>query len=231
MSERKLNDLFQRLAYESAKKQSELILQEEDELNKAPIPAESRRRFESMLEQKYKPKSQIKRYHHLSWSPKRIAIAVAACIAVLLLIPASSEAVRGRITQLIRTVFPSFTELKISDYHEIVVGNQIYKLTYIPKGYQLKEDQSINGFTSLTYRDSENNALFIDVSPANTVAGVDTENAIVKPITIWGEDGFTVQKGSFYSVVWSTEDHLFEVYGSNISLDELILVAKGLRAK
>lgn len=231
MSERKLNDLFQKITYENAKKQSELILQEEDELNKTPIPVESRRRFESMLEQKYKSKLQTKRFHFFSWSPKRIAIAVAACIAVLLLIPASSEAVRGRITQFIRTVFPSFTELKISDYHEIVVGNQIYKLTYIPEGYRLTEDQSINGFTSLTYRDSENNALFIDVSPANAVAGVDTENAIVKPITIWGEDGFTVQKGSFYSVVWSTEDHLFEVYGSNISLDELILVAKGLRAK
>ena len=231
MSERKLNDLFQKITYENAKKQSELILQEEDELNKTPIPVESRRRFESMLEQKYKSKSQTKRFHFFSWSPKRIAIAVVACIAVLLLIPASSEAVRGRITQFIRTVFPSFTELKISDYHEIVVGNQIYKLTYIPEGYRLTEDQSINGFTSLTYRDSENNALFIDVSPANAVAGVDTENAIVKPITIWGEDGFTVQKGSFYSVVWSTEDHLFEVYGYNISLDELVLVAKGLRSK
>ena len=228
MSKRKLNALFQKLTYENAKKQSELILQEEDELNKAPIPAESRRRFESMLEQKFQSKPQTKRFHRISWSHKRIAVAVAVCIAVLLLIPASSEAVRGRITQFIRTIFSTHTEVRLSDYHELQIGDLVYTVTYIPKGYKLIEDQSVDGLKSLAFQNEEQKSIRIDINPASSVIGLDTENAIVEPITIMGEEGFTIQKGEWSSVTWSTDENIFDVFGT-APLNEIILVAKGLK--
>lgn len=151
MRKSKGDALLERIVFEAAKEKSAAIRQEEIELNKEPIPEEARARFMRELDKIY-PEGGKKRNKAPIRIPRRaIAIAIACVVMVIVLIPATSEAVRRRMNELIKKVFPNYTEYQL-DEEVLGYDGKYYIPTYIPEGFTQIESGSKH---TLSYRNKD----------------------------------------------------------------------------
>ena len=126
MRKSKGDALLERIVFEAAKEKSAAIRQEEIELNKEPIPEEARARFMRELDKVY-PEGGKKRNKAPIRIPRRaIAIAIACVVMVIVLIPATSEAVRRRMNELIKRFFRSIQSISLMKKYLVMTVNTIY---------------------------------------------------------------------------------------------------------
>lgn len=228
----KVDDLFRRIVREDAKVQSELLMEREKELNRNPVYRQDRARFEKMLNEKLAKKDTFSWMPRFTRAPKRFAVAVAAAVFVIALaiLPATSEAVRERITKLIERITSQHTEYQLVSDEDITVAKKRFAPTYVPDGFILMQDFYGAGTIDLYYENSEGKYFDIGVTLIGGTLQVDTEGANIEPIAIWGEEGKIITKDDITSIIWSKEDRIFDVYGT-IDREELIKIAESIKTK
>lgn len=227
MRKSKEDALFEKAIFEVAKEKSTALEKEEIELNKEPIPEQQRARFMRELDKVYPEGGKKKRERTPVRIPRRaIAIAVACVVLVIVLIPATSEAVRRRMNELIKKVMPQYTEYQL-DEEVLGFDGKSYVPTYIPEGFKRVESKSEH---ILMYR-NENGAWFdIEVLDSAAVVQLNTENATVEPIFIGEESGEIVISEGWTGVIWSTEENIITVTGS-LAKEEILKIARSIKTK
>lgn len=192
-----------------------------------PAASEARARLFAAIENnKKKPP---KERHWYTPTAKKVAIAIASVIILLIMIPSTTEAGRKWLTELIGKVFPSFTEYHLSDYEKVPnSGIRKYSLGYIPDGFSIEiEDYDENGY-SLVYMNEDGQFFRLDVIPSSGVLQIDTENAdSIEQVFVNGEQAELVTKKEMTSIVWSSDEMIFVLDG-NIDKMELIKIANYL---
>ena len=142
MRKSKEDALFEKAIFEVAKKKSAALEKEEIELNKEPIPEQQRIRFMRELDKVYPEGGKKKRERTLVRIPRRaIAIAIACVVLIIVLIPATSEAVRRRMNELIKKIMPQYTEYQL-DEELLGFDGKTYVPTYIPEGFMHEVDHA-----------------------------------------------------------------------------------------
>lgn len=226
MRKSKGDALLERIVFEAAKEKSAAIRQEEIELNKEPIPEEARARFMRELDKIY-PEGGKKRNKAPIRIPRRaIAIAIACVVMVIVLIPATSEAVRRRINELIKKVFPNYTEYQL-DKEVLGYDGKYYVPTYIPEGFTQIESESKH---TLSYRNKDEVYIDIEIASGSSVVQIDTEDAVVESAFIGEESGEIISKDGWVCVIWSTEENIFKVEGE-LAKEEILAIAQNIKEK
>ena len=231
MRKSKEDALFEKIVFEAAKVKSADLEKQAIELNKEPIPEEARARFMRELDKVYPEGGKKKRAKTAVRVPRRtIAIAIACVVLVIVLIPATSEAVRRRINELIKKVMPQYTEYQLDE--EILVGfdGKTYVPTYIPEGFTKIESESSELEHVLSYRNDNDEYFDIIISSSSTVTQFNSEGAVVEPVFIGEESGELLTKGGWAGVIWSNETNMFTVDGI-LSGEELLKIARNLKVQ
>lgn len=226
MRKSKGDALLERIVFEAAKEKSAAIRQEEIELNKEPIPEEARARFMRELDKVY-PEGGKKHNKAPIRIPRRaIAIAIACVVMVIVLIPATSEAVRRRMNELIKKIFPKYTEYQL-DEEVLGYDGKYYIPTYIPEGFTQIESESKH---TLSYRNKDEAYIDIEIASGSSVIQIDTEGAVVESVFIGEESGEMISKDGWVCVIWSTEENIFSVNGF-LPKEEILSIARNLKEK
>lgn len=226
MRKSKGDALLERIVFEAAKEKSAAIRQEEIELNKEPIPEEARARFMRELDKAYPEGGKNRNKAPIRIPRRAIAIAIACVVMVIVLIPATSEAVRRRINELIKKVFPNYTEYQL-DKEVLGYDGKYYIPTYIPEGFTQIESESKH---TISYRNKDEAYIDIEIASGSSVVQIDTEGAVVESVFIGEESGEMISKDGWVCVIWSTEDNIFTVEGT-LSQAEILSIARNLKEK
>lgn len=227
MRKSKEDALFKKAIFEVAKEKSAALEKEEIELNKEPIPEQQRARFMRELDKVYPEGGKKKRENTPVRIPRRaIAIAIACVVLAIVLIPATSEAVRRRINELIKKVMPQYTEYQL-DEELLGFDGKTYVPTYIPEGFKRVESKSEH---ILMYRNENGEWFDIEVLDSAAVVQLNTENATVEPIFIGEESGEIVISEGWTGVIWSTEENIITVTGP-LAKEEILKIARSIKTK
>lgn len=193
-----------------------------------PASLEARARLFAAIEDNKKKPS--KERHWYTPTVRKVAIAVASVLILLIMIPSTTEAGRKWITELIEKVFPSFTEYHLSDY-EKVPNPQVkrYTLGYVPDGFSIeKEDYNENGY-SLVYMNVNDQFFRLDAIASSGIMQIDSENAdSIEQVFVNGEQAELVTKKEIISIVWSSDEIMFVLDG-NLDKTELIKIANNIQ--
>lgn len=220
MRRNKEDALFRTVVSEAAKDKSAALEQRERDLNREPIPEASWARFSENLDKAFPADAKRKKRF-----PRKVAAVAIACAIVLaiVLIPATSQAARRRISELIKKAFPGYTEYQL-DVEVDDDGQTRYAPTYIPDGYVFEPGDSDQ---TLSYRNAKGEYLDISIHPKSAVVQINTENAFVEPVAIGEESGEYILFEDTGVVIWSTEDRIFVVDGK-LEKEELLKIARGI---
>lgn len=230
MQKRKEDALFRKIVFEAAKVKSADLERQAIELNKEPIPEDARARFMRELDKMY-PESTTKRRAKMPIRiPRRgIAIAAACIVLTVFLIPATSEAARRRISELIKKVMPHYTEYQL-DQEIFGFDGKYYVPTYIPNGFVQFQSESIKSMHIASYRDENDVRFDITIASSVAVLQLNTEDAAIETVVIGDEYGEFITKNEWSCVIWSTETNIFAVDGE-LSREEMLKVARNIKEK
>jgi len=233
MSEKQIDALFRRIVQNDAEEESKKLMEQRSEHPGDAVPALSRAHFEKMLDRElsdeHAQKSKKDRKPWLSKTAKRIIAAAAVFVFVTFGLMMTSEAVRGRITQFVVSLFPGYAEVGLDNIDELPPSDKvIYRLTYVPDGFRLVSEAHDVG-QQLRYRRGEEELLEFDVYTATAVSQISTDDAVkVEHITMHGEDALLiVYEDGFAQIAWSNEQYLFLIEGM-LSEEEILKVADGV---
>lgn len=193
-----------------------------------PASQEARARLFAAIENNKKKPS--KERHWYTPTVKKVAIAVASVLILLVMIPSTTVAGRKWITELIGKVFPTYTEYSLNDY-EKVPNHEVkrYTLGYIPEGFSIEVEEYDELGCILVYM-NENGLFFrLDVVGPSGVVQVDSENVDSREqVFINGEQADLVTKDEVSSIVWSSDEAMIVLDG-NIEKTELIKIANSIQ--
>ena len=230
MQKRKEDALFRKIVFEAAKVKSADLERQAIELNKEPIPEEARARFMRELDKVYPESGKKKRVNAPVRIPRReIAIAAACIVLTVFLIPATSEAARRRISEMIKKVMPQYTEYQL-DQEILGFDGKYYVPTYIPDGFSQIGSESSEFEYILSYQNSNDEYFDIMISCSSAALQLNTEDADRETVVIGDEYGEFITKDGWSCVIWSTETTIFTVDGE-LSREEMLKVARNIKEK
>ena len=190
-----------------------------------PAASEARARLFAAIEKNKKKPS--KERHWYTPTVRKVAIAVASVLILLIMIPSTTEAGRKWITALIGKVFPTHTEYSLTDYEKVPNSDvRHYTLGYVPQGFRLvSEDFDNTGSTSL-YTDNNDHYIGFDVVGPTGVVHINTENAQRKETVYIGDEvGTLISCDGILTIIWSTDECIFIVDGNNVDENELLKIS------
>ena len=232
MSEKQIDALFRRIVQNDAEEESKKLTEQRSEHPGDAVPELSRARFEKMLDRELSDenahKSKKDRKPWLSKTAKRIIAAAAVFVFVTFGLMMTSEAVRGRITQFIVSLFPGYAEIGLDNTDELPPSEKVvYGLTYVPDGYRLVSEAHVIG-QQLRYCRGEEELFNIEIFSDGGVSYLDTENAIkTEHLTMHGEDALLIVYEDWATVTWSNEQYVF-IVGGTLSEEEILKIAEGV---
>lgn len=188
---------------------------------------EARARFFAAIKNKKKPS---KERHWYSPTAKKVAIAVASVIILLVMIPSTTEAGRKWITELIGKVFPTHTEYSLTDY-EKVTNHEVkrYTLGYVPEGYHLDSEKSSATSFNALYWAANDHFIVLDVMGPTGVAHIDTENAErIDTVHIGDEAGTLIVCDGITTIVWSYDELVFMLGANDLEEAEILQIANSI---
>lgn len=139
---------------------------------------------------------------------RRTAIVFLIVIASLFTVTMSSEALRTRFFELVIRVYEDLTSFVFST--EAGVENENFKIVepkYIPNGF--KEVDRVDNFI-ITYRNNKNIQIkytFYEIGSDSII--LDTENAKVENISINGNRGKYIEKGTSIQLFWNDKNCIY----------------------
>lgn len=193
-----------------------------------PASPEARARLFAAIENNKKKPS--KERHWYTLTAKKVAIAVAAVLILLVMIPSTTEAGRKWITSLIGKVFPTHTEYSLTDY-EKVPNSEVkrYTLGYVPEGYHLDSEKSSATSFNALYWAANDHFIVLDVMGPTGVAHIDTENAErIDTVYIGDEAGTLIVCDGITTIVWSYDELVFMLGANDLEEAEILQIANSI---
>lgn len=220
------DELFRAAVLDAARKDGLALLEEDMKTQSDPISEEARYRFQQMLDEKTRIKKHPHRAHVFSKKARWISIAAAA-IAVLFLLPMTTEAGRNRVTELITKLFPRYAESSLLDSDKTPVSEFIqYAPEYVPQGFTLVSETD-DEIVERVYANEEGQYFAFTVANPTAVIQVDAENGKSEKIIISGEEGILVET-EMISIIWSTDKAIFTLNG-NLEKEEMLKIASSVK--
>lgn len=232
---KKLNETF---LYEVGYAYSKQLCAECDELlekyKDLEIPESLDQWFEG-FSAKIRRKENRKKFYHKSLKySKNVAVFILAVGLIGGALIYSVEAVRIRVFNMALTVEDKFTEINIVEetkdptIEDTFMGVGDYYLSYLPEGYSL-EDSDGNDIAIFEYYSNGDSSI---IFTANSTEGqlsvqIDTEDAVLKDITIHGNEGHYVTKKGHTSVFWIEGNTYLMISGEGDEA-EIIKIAEGV---
>ena len=163
-------------------------------------------------------------------SPKMRRI-IAILVAAALLLTSCGIIFRNEIREFFREFY---VRLNYSDNDsEVKEIEAVYKLTYLPEGYYIKEERVTPVSVYYHFTNKNDNNIWFDQSVLNgTVFFVDIENGYTKIQNIQNYEVYYryTDKNHFY--VWNDGKHAIRIKSSiKISTEEMILIINGIVIK
>lgn len=139
-------------------------------------------------------------------------------------------------TKVLNFVFDektTHTEIGFIDNDNSIIIDKI-QFNYIPEGFEVTEKSVSKISTYVTFRNETTNIGFYKTT-INVKKGIDTENAVVKNITVNGMEGIISIKDTVIILVWHDENYMYTLTSSGenspISEEEIMKIARNIRIR
>jgi hypothetical protein len=146
------------------------------------------------------------------------------------------EAYRTRVMKAIVDIQYSFMNIDyvLNDgdisYPQPDIWENLYYLSYLPKGYTMTESNHTNGNVAyIIYQNEDGNQIAFQQFFSQTNMQIDTENAKVTNVSVNGAEAILVEKEDFKIMTWLLEDRAIYLETHNLSNNEVIKMAKNMK--
>lgn len=194
------------------------------------IPGEDRQieyafssEFEVKMERLIKKEKRFT-WHLVNTNAKRAAVAVAACMA-LMLTACSVPAIREPIVAFVKEIFDIGMDYTYENSGPDIIERPYYP-TYLPSGFSKVREDIDEGYIRIDYEDEHGNRLYHVQTAGNTTLTVDTEHTEHKVHNVNGREvnlhisESDNQNNSIIVAVWIEDSCFLEVLSNGNTLDE-----------
>ncbi len=200
--------------------------------------AQARAEWERIVE-KYEKMQEDKRKKERGVALRRCVksfFRVAACALAILAIAApiaiaNVEPLRASVMKLLIDIQEDHTELRLVEIDEPVIEipegwTGIYYPTYMPEGFELEKVSEL--FWEATYRNEEGAAIYFSEYDKGAGVNINSENAKLSYIYIYGEQALVVERPGYVIVTWQLGNR-FIVLDADVSREEAVKIAESVR--
>lgn len=160
---------------------------------------------------------------------------VAALIAAALLLLASCAIIyRDQIREFVTDIREFFVEIKFDEgENDSQYIDEIYELTYAPKGYTLDNQQINRMMIQYVFKNEKGNKIkFIQQTLDASTFSVDSEHSDTVLIEMEEYTIYSRKTGNMYYYLWNDGKYAFQIYSNEqLSNDELLSIIDGLKIK
>lgn len=212
--------------YERKKREEmEQFLKEEAELDKMELFLKRKARLH-------------KHYHFFIKNKKKKAIILLFFISILFLIKEKGEAIYSPFLRLIEEKEEQASRLRVNEIYynseeklEEIKLETLYKLTYLPEGYQLKIEKVRNHFQLLIYENESSKIKFYQSSISN-YNKINTEHVEGQIEEYKGKEYYYLPINKVNSniedvIIWTNSQYQFQLFGL-LPLEELLKIADSI---
>lgn len=146
---------------------------------------------------------------------------------------AASQTVRVYLTKLLIETTAEYTSLQVVEDGEVYIDvpaewNGEYFPSVVPEGLVLRDVDT--HWTTVTYTFPENSVVQFQYSETtDATVNIDSEDAVIKPVQIWGCEGTMIIKEDRIHTYWFDGKTLFELFVRGHSEEEAITYIDGLQ--
>lgn len=230
------DSLFRLVMHEAAKREGQLLLEENERLKNEPdfLPPENAvRDFRKKLIKHLQKNRSVTRKHKLYKVLNRAAVAVLA-VVITFSAAMSVQAFRIKVLNCLISIEDEYTSFKISDDSTADDGNLTinwdneYVPAYIPEGYEFSKVSTSESFKNIVYTNADDQSIIYSIYSSMNNVAVDSENASrIETIEIGENTGTLIVKDSLSSVVWEMDNRLLIIQGE-ISADDAVKMAESV---
>lgn len=137
-----------------------------------------------------------------------LRIAVAALVTLLLFATAFavSPTLREKTIAFFKEIFDTHTEFRISEPSDVNLADYTIETGWLPEGMELVEDICGNASRSLLYKSENGSCIRISIfSTKKGSVSIDSEHAIVEPITINGQVASLVTNENSLQIIFEDQ--------------------------
>lgn len=163
-------------------------------------------------------------------SAKRVRII--AIVAIIALLLASCAVIyREEIGKLRVKILEKYDLITSSDKETYAAIEEIYELTYIPDGYELKNSSVLPRTVVYEYNDADGNRLILNQNVIDkNLYHIDNENGEREIITVNNFSIYYRQSSEQHIFLWNNEKYVFLLCSDiNFSTDELTKIIEGVK--
>lgn len=234
---KKLGEVF---LYEYGQEYTDKICEETDalyeEFKDLEIPDSLDTWFEGFVADQKKSKRKIQTQKRRRAVSKRVAIFLAAILAVSGSVTFGVEAFRIRFLNIFFVDNETHTDLSIlegnsseSNISKPEGWNNYYYPTYLPEGYDLISHIGVEGFREVRFGSGDSNIIMRERTGETDIkSDIDTEDVEPDYLSINGSDAIYAYKEGMSSIGWLTDDTLVTLSGP-IEKDEIIKIAQNVK--
>ncbi len=203
-------------------------LPSDEEIGMHQFSPEFERKMEKLLRHEHRPHRIL-----LHSTGKRVAV-LAAVIALLAASMLSVGAVRESIVSFFTQVYEEFTAIIFDQPEETgrtyeADSINAIEVTYIPEGFELKQQGKNNGWASIEYVDNNDGYIVIDQRILREhEIGFNTENIEYQTVIINGHKGLYYENQGYTTLMWNNETQYFIISG-NVDKNEIIKIAESIQ--
>ena len=223
------NDIFEKVEDMMYAEAAEIAVGVEDEKNTLIFDE-----FEFSKEHEEKMKKLFRRekrrgvIKRISKHSKGFAAGVVAVVVVSGVAVFSVEAWRTKVVNFVLNDKTTHTEISFVENSETVIAGDVY-FKYIPEGFEVIEEDVSRTSTDIIFHDGTTKIGY-QKALISIEKSIDTENAIVKDVTINGMEGIVSKKDNKIILVWHDEEYVYTITSSGenrpISEEEIIKIAQ-----
>lgn len=171
-------------------------------------------------------------YRKLPFINNRVAAVFLVGLVVLAVSTFSVEAWRLKFFDYVLNIQEEYTEIKFNKTDEYVERKDnelvIYKPEYIPKGYEITDEETLHSMYIAEYKNAEDKYLiFHQYTLEGTGMQIDTEGTTLEDITINGSEGYFYHNKGYNNILWNDGYYGFMISGE-ISKEDIFKIAESV---
>lgn len=150
-------------------------------------------------------------YFPLVRTPLRrvITILVTALVAISVM-AMSVSAIRNAVIGFISDVFDTHTKVYVdSALQAPETLEELYEITELPEGFELEWMDITDSRNESVYTNGNSYIFFTQHTKWNYTANYNTENDDMQQVTVNGNNGFIIERGDEYNLIWDDGDYVF----------------------
>ena len=160
---------------------------------------------------------------------KRMFICITAAVLAAAIVALSVGAVRDFFKNFFMQIFDTHTTVQSNDIENTPTSIETVYTIIVPDGYELVYEDEIFEWSPYVCHDYYKDDIYIfftQYAKSNYKINVNTENHVLKYISVNGYDGYIIDLGNDeYLISWDNGEYVFDIM-SNIGQNELIDLAE-----